>query len=124
MNVEESRAANIRVGAVVRAAAETMAEPGWMRAVTTLTKSRVVLDLVTADSSTLDSSSALYARPDDDRPGAITLPLVYLTPEDFRALGEREQITITIEAGNTLPGHRAVRVDGGDAHCPPEPGAR
>lgn len=90
--------------------------------VTPLTKRRVVLDLVTADSSALDDSSALYARPDDDRPGAITLPLIYLTPADFRALGEREQITIPIEPGAVLSPHRPPCDDGsvcGGPHCPP-----
>lgn len=68
-----------------------------------ITKRRVVLDLVPGHPSAPDDSSALYARPDDDRDApAITLPLIYLTPADFRALGEREQITITIEPGNTL----------------------
>ncbi|WP_419704967.1 hypothetical protein [Promicromonospora sp. NFX87] len=106
--------------------------------VTPLTKRCVVLDLVSGHASALAGMSALYARPDDDAPeGAIALPLIYLTAADFRALGEREQITITIEPGDTLTipaipaipdvpvlGHRAPCVDGsvcGGVHCPPAP---
>lgn len=92
--------------------------------VTPLTKRRVVLDLVTAAEYPQPGGSALYARPDDDAPeGTIGLPIIYLTREDFLALGEREQVTITIEPGNTLPTHRTPCIDGnvcGDrAHCPP-----
>lgn len=96
----------------------------------TLTERRVVLDLVTAAGSPLHAGTALYARPDDDRGGAISLPLIYLSPADFLALGQREQITITIEPGDLLNeteapvlGHRAPCVAGSVCgefvHCPP-----
>lgn len=75
--------------------------------VTPRARRQAVLDLVTV------ANSALYARPDvDAEDGTISLPLIYLSPEDFRALGEREQITVTIEPGNALdptPGAALVR---------------
>lgn len=103
MNAEESRAENICVGTAARAAAEAMTEPGWVRAVPApaITKHRIVLDLMQSGEYT-----ATYANPDDDDAPAertvMALPVIYLSADDFRALGEREQITLTIEPGDLL----------------------
>lgn len=101
MNAEESRAENIRVGTAVRAAAEAMTEPGWTTPAPAITKRRIVLDLMQAGEYT-----ATYANPDDDATSTertvMALPALHLSADDFRALGEREQITLTIEPGDLL----------------------
>lgn len=104
MTTEDARQENIRVGAAARRAVEALTEPGWVTtAPVSLTRRRVVLDLVPIARYPQSGGSAMYARSTEDgEEGTVGLPIIYLTPEDFRALGEREQITITIEPGDVL----------------------
>ncbi|HEY9251713.1 MAG TPA: hypothetical protein VIP06_03560 [Nocardioides sp.] len=88
----------------------------------TLTKRRVVLDLMNVGKFT-----ATYANPDDDASPTertvMGLPVIYLNAEDFRALGEREQVTITIEPGDLLNDEEAEEVtcpNCGRDHIPDE----
>lgn len=66
-----------------------------------ITKRQVVLDRM-ADEQNLHEryGYVMFAVSDDE--GDADLPELYVAEADFRALGEPEQITVTIEPGDRL----------------------
>jgi hypothetical protein len=93
-------------------------------AVAQVTRRLVVLELLLEPArSPFYPPTAMYGRrPEDGSPPRFSepglLPVIHLSPEDYRALGEADRVTITIEPLS----HRAPCVDGsvcGGPHCPP-----
>lgn len=65
-----------------------------------LIKRQALLDLVT-----IQDTYAGYALPAQDDPDdGVDYPELYITADDFRAMGEPQQITVTIEPGDQMNG--------------------